>query len=289
MGKVPWLAIALLSVSCSLIRPKMTELDRLTASFNFRNGFALAMQQDSLLARYNRGETITGREVRDLQNNEWVAIAKHLAPGNLILRQWGLIDLFTKTPSNAERILEMADLLSYGPARERLWSEGYSYWGYTRDVLAPWTETFKDDETAKKVKAIMEAVDRGFAVTAYQKDGVWRPAPYGDLRDAPLIKPSLDMRNAMVEPGPRSSAFVKVEPVEGGIKYTVYANPVGMNTHIPEGVKTVEVKDGAPLGFTYYQGYDKKYSSPIDEMMDMTRPGRIGSIKKLKLMERFGD
>ena len=257
-------------------------------SFNFKTGYPLAVQQDSLLVRYQRGETISEKELLDLKNNTWVKSAKYIAPSNLILRQWGLIDLYSQKPAHGKKILEMMEILSYGPGKELLWAEGYSYWHYTRAVVELWTAVYPKDPAAVKVKAIIDAVDLGFALTAYERNSVWYPAPYGDLRDHPLHPLIQDQRIAMKEKNlPRSCAFIIITKTAEGYKYIIKGSPIGLNSHVPVGTNTVEVKNGMPAEFKFYTGYNKKYASPEEEKADLLHPKRIGSIHKLKLSNRF--
>jgi hypothetical protein len=272
------------------------------AALNMKSGHGLAVMQESLLARYGRGADISRGELLELRNNAWVAAARHLAPGNLVLRQWGLIDLHAGTPAHAGKILAMMNLLSYGSSSDggRLWAEGYSYWMYTLEVLSLWAGVFAKDEAGEKVRALIQAVDHCFAVTAYDRNGVWYPAPYGDLRDGPLFGPTARLRNAISQQRqqrqqqePESCAFVKVKPiadiagVAGGHEYVIQAKPVGMNTHVPAGTVKVAVRNGIPEGFRFYDGYDKKYSRGWLEWKDMLQAGRIGSILRLNRKSRL--
>jgi hypothetical protein len=272
---------------CSSSRaPKLEEL----AAFSFKSGYELAVLQDTLLARHGRGERLSEAELAALRGNAWIATAKHLAPGNLVLRQWALIDMASGEPENAARILEMMELLAPDSGSGvRVWAEGYSYWGYVRGPLALWTATFAHDAAASRVRFILDAVDSGFARTAYARDGTWYPAPFGDLREEPLQEPALGIRRAMPPPGPVSTAFVTVTFTDDGARYRVVANPLGLNTHVPVDARVVEVRDGVSAGLRFYEGYDRKYADAREESADLLRPERVASITRLGLMKRFRD
>jgi hypothetical protein len=236
---------------------------------------------------------VTEEELRELRNNQWVATAKYLAPSNLVLRQWGLIDLFSGTPAHAAKILILMGALTYDPPGDeeagggRLWAEGYSYWMYTREVIALWADIFREEEAGMRVRAILAAVDSCFAVTAYDRNGVWYPVPFGDLRNDPLLEPARSLRDAMSRPEPGSCAFVTVAPLADGQEYVVAAKPVGLNTHVPIDTLRVQVRNGMPAEFEFYEGYDKKYPDPAGELEDILHPERVGSVNRLGLKERF--
>jgi hypothetical protein len=275
---------------CSPPGPDATSQAKDLAGFTMRTGYELAAWQDTLLARYRRGDSLPLADRAALRGNAWVATAKHLAPSNLILRQWALTDLFSKTPENAARILEMADLLApdSGGHGGRMWAEGYSYWLYTREVLAPWAETFRREEAGKQVRALINAVDSCFTMTAYSRNGILYPAPFGDLRDKPLADSGVFLHAARPVAA-HSCAFVTVTPVSEGYDYRIAAQPVGLNTHIPADTQVVAVRQGVPAGFGFYQGYHKKYPDAAAERGDMMRPARLASIARLRLRDRFRD
>jgi hypothetical protein len=284
MNRAFVLIVALIVCGCSLSCRNRLE------SFNMKSGFALAVSQDSLLARYLRGANISREEVLALRGNQWVRVAKHVSPGNLVLRQWALIDLISGKPSHGGDILEMAHLLAPDSEEHggRLWAEGYSYWLYTREVLAPWAETFREEKSGKQLRALINAVDSCFTMTAYSRNGLLYPAPFGDVRDQPLADSGVFLHAARPVAA-HSCAFVTVTPVSGGYDYRIAARPVGLNTHVPADTQVVAVRGGVPEGFRFYDGYDRKYPDAGAERGDMLRPARITSIVQLKLRERFRD
>jgi len=293
-----WLLAAILTAlaglwGCALPRPSST-LKAEMSTFNMTGGFDLAVKQDSLLVRYARGEVIPPDELVALRANPWIRASQEVAPGNLVIRQWGLIDLLSHEPSNAPRILELAELLAPSSPDNggRVWSEGYSYWRYTRDVLAPWVRAFPEVEAARRVGTLISSVDSCFAATTYVRNGSLYPAPFGDLRDEPLVDsllpaPASSWREGWK--GRRTCGFVTAERTDSGSTYRIAAQPVGLNTHIPADTQWIAVREGFPQGFRFYEGYSRKYPRSVDEKLDMLRIERVESVNRLHLAERFGN
>lgn len=250
--------------------------------FSFRNGTALASKQDMLIEIYRRGETITPSQISELENNLWVVIAAKLAPGNLVIRQYALIDLFKckkeETPVYKDKILDLMDLLSYrGSGEYRIWAEGYSYFLYTMDIVQEWINKFNDTTDLSVINSIIEKITRGFLYTAYLRNGKWYPAPFGDLRDLPLMpqpQPLIHPLNTLQV----SNITFNYDKDNDHISYTIKGKPIGLNTHIPKDDYNVNIVDGIPEGFKFYEGYDKKYSSIWQELLDTYNIKRICSI-----------
>jgi hypothetical protein len=263
-------AIFLLLLSnCSVFY--ITEFKHFTSDINTT---ALAEKQDSLIQVYNNKQIVSDSTINELKNNKWVKVASIIAPNNLIIRQYCLIDLFDCAPAHTEYIINACNILMYKQNEQCLWAEGYSYWLYTRDLLVLFKNEFKDDSLAK----IITDIDRGFNATAYNRNAVWYPAPYGDLRDQPLInyEPSQqDYTNYSI-----ISITRKDETI-----YDINSYPIGLNSHVPVGRSIVTIKNGIPLDFKFYNGFDKKYANKEEELKDTFDPRRISSIKKLKLIE----
>lgn len=241
----------------------------------YTNGYALAVQQDSLIKKLKAGKEIDRKIIRKLRINWWVKTAYKTAPGNLPIRQYCIIDIARGKPSHRRRIRKMVDTLSCltEAGTYLTWAEGYSYWKYTYDALGMWIEKFEDQE----LSVIAEKIDSGFAYTAYQRpDGLYYPAPFGDLRDEPLdIKgQNLARRITDFEEEARSQNVVRrisgmIWDEDRKISYRIMAMPVGLNNHCEKQSKEYEVVNGFVVGFKYYEGYDKKYKDKEAEWTDV--------------------
>lgn len=242
-------------------------------NFDFGWGTQLARLQDSIIADYLAGKPLPAETVRDLHSNIWVMSAKRVAPGNLVIRQLCLIDILNNNTNNKIDILDQLNKVSYKgiPDTYRIWAEGYSYWMYTRAALDLWQIKFNDAE----VGSIIAKVNSGFVQTAYLRGTTWYPAPFGDLRDEPLaavLQVNHSINNIII-------SILKLEKNDNVIRYTIAARPLGVNTHVPKNNTSVIVNaQGVPLGFTFYQGYDKKYINKAAEMLDTYDPKRLATI-----------
>jgi len=240
--------------------------------FSFKNGTALAIQQDEYIKLYRAGGDLSNKQISDMEQNLWVATASKTAPNNLVVRQWALIDLFKKTPGHKDSIIKMIDLLSYkelGPYR--IWAEGYSYFGYTMDILGEWVAKFPGQDT---LSVILNKIEEGFVVTSYIRNGVWFPAPFGDLRNEPLKSNS----NHPVKNVTISNITFNIDGDTGQIGYSIKGKPLGLNNHIPKDNYTTVIQNGVPAGFKFYEGYDKKYKNSWEEFRDTFDIKRINSI-----------
>ena len=244
-------------------------------NLNFKNSTALAIRQDMLfytyLKTYKQQDTIDKKEVKRLKSNSWVKIAAHIAPGNLVIRQWVLIDLYTRTPAYKDKILKMLRLLSYG---EKTWAEGYSYWLYVKGTLFMWIEAFKGTTDVSEIEHLIKEVEGGFVKTAYKRGKVLYPAPFGDLRDQPLDS---HLQQGGVEDSCNISV-INVSNINSIRVYDIQARPIGLNHHIPKYSETVIVINGHPVNYKFYNGSSKKYSSKTAEYLDLFDKKRILSI-----------
>lgn len=245
--------------------------------FNFKTGTALAVQQDQYLQKYLAGEKISSKEICDMEQNLWVASASKLAPGNLVIRQWALIDLFKASTQHCFQIFNLLNILSYKQTGNyRLWAEGYSYWIYMMNVLKPWVEKFEFFYDITGIKGIIEKINQGFIATSYSRDGVWYPAPFGDLRNQPL-NPYLQIPHEIKSITISNVAF-NYSSINNTILYSIKGRPIGCNTHIPLNNAVIKIQLGIPWGFKFYEGYDKKYKNSWEEMKDTFNPKRLQSI-----------
>lgn len=245
--------------------------------FNFKTGTALAVQQDQYIQKYLAGEKLSPKEISDMEQNLWVATASILAPGNLVIRQWALIDLFKGSAQHVNAIFKMMDTLTYKEkGNYRLWAEGYGYFGYTRDVLDLWVTKFEYIEDLSAIINIIDKVNQGSIATSYLRNGIWYPAPYGDLRDIPL-KPDLQIPHEMKTVA-ISNVVLNYAATDDLVWYSIKGRPIGCNTHIPKDNAIIKIQKGIPVGFKFYEGYDKKYKNSWEEYKDTFDPKRLKSI-----------
>jgi hypothetical protein len=249
---------------------------------NFKSGTALARQQDLCLARINFGMSQPINELKNMEDNLWVATAFKLAPSNLVIRHYCIIDIIKNSCDHFDEIFEMVLKLSYDErfsSVDRIWAEGYSYYEYTLNALNIWIKTFEKKISANIIKLLLVCIDNGFVNTAYQRDGVWYPAPFGDLSDEPLRK---DLQRG-VNHGNTKISSDKFNLFCGknitSFNYVIKACPIGMNTHVPKDSYNVNIVEGIPVGFKFYEGYNKKYKNKFDELLDIFNLKRILSNK----------
>lgn len=241
---------------------------------NFINGTALAVMQDNLIALRKSGGVIQENDIKNMEDNLWVAAAYKLAPSNLVIRQYALIDLARNSPAHRDRIVKLFDILSYGhiypnsESQYRLWAEGYSYFLYTMAILKFWMNRFKDTVNLVYLQSMVRKVESGFTVTAYFRNGTYYPAPFGDLRDIPLIPEhqSSEVRDITIGNLTRSKNT-----------YHWKAIPLSCNTHVPMDDLDITIKNGIPTPFKFYEGYDRKYKSKWDEYADTFNLKRLWS------------
>lgn len=240
-------------------------------NFNFRQGTELAIEQDRLIALYKTGEKISKKELDSLKNNLWVASALTLAPNNLVIRQYCLIDLFTGTPTHCFKIYSLLTSLCFDNGLKNLvFMEGYSYFRYTMMILGLWMEKFQD----LMIKFVVEKIEKGFINTSYKRGDLWYPAPVGDLRDEPLAGYlQVDHSISTIHTSRLSMIINNNIPT-----YYIKGSPKGFNTHLPLNDSSVMIIDGIPKDFKFYEGYDKKYKNKFEEFKDTFNIKRIKSI-----------
>lgn len=240
--------------------------------FSFKAGTALAIQQDQGITTLLSGGTIPASQITEMENNAWVAAASKMAPGNLVIRQYALIDLAKGVMTNKDKIVNQLNLLTYkeiGPYL--IWAEGYSYFRYTLDILNVWVSKFSQSD----VQDTINKVRGGFQLTAYDgSNGLKYPAPFGDLRNEPL-RPE-DQINWKQSSTTVTNVSCSVEA--GGTRYFIRGQPIGLNTHIPKDDSSVFVMGGIPAGFKFYEGYNKKYKNSFAEWLDTYSIKRLRSI-----------
>lgn len=249
-------------------------------NFNFKYGEELAREQDNLIECYKNNIPVDiNATLRDLENNEWVVLAKRLAPSNLVIRQYCLIDIFKNSPDHVDEIIDQLFKLTY--CKEKifnvflLYAEGYSYWLYVKYILKIWADKF----VINRIKNVINAIDNSFLCTSYLRNGIRYPAPFGDLRDIPLedclqTQPkitNIHISNIFMITNREFDKIISYQCIVNGI-------PVGLNTHIPKSDYTVYIKNGVPIGFKFYTGYANKYKNKFAEILDTFDPKRIVTI-----------
>lgn len=264
----------LLKTLLRLIKSIQNPLLRLK-NFNFQNSGQLADFQTKLLQDYIEGKLITDESIQKLERNAWVKAASEIAPGNLVIRQYCLIDILKNNLCHAKNIYRLLNRLSYGG---QIWAEGYSYWIYTLDLLQPWVIKFNGVIIQDIIEMITQ-IHRGFLNTAYYRNGVLFPAPFGDVRDhplvnQPLIKPVIDDCTVSIVTRVKLS---NVDPKNSDVVYKIKGKPIGLNHHIQKDDSRTLILSGKP-DFKFYEGIDKKYNSKEDELKDLFDIRRITSI-----------
>lgn len=235
---------------------------------NFMSGTKLANFQEDLLNRYRNqkvlkvGENVTVEEKALLDENMWIVMAYYLAPSNLVIRHLCLRAVLNMKPDGFfNEIMNQVKRLA-----PDLWVEGYSYWLYTRGALILYT---KEVGGGDWIKEKIASIDDAFAETSYMSNGKLMPAPFGDLRknnaiDTVRVKIVNDKKLKFIE--------------KRGDRYVVKPYFVGMNTHVPSRKEDIIIVAGEPVGFDWYEGYEKKYPSQFAEWCDILNPLRILSI-----------
>ena len=242
--------------------------------FNFQNSTKLADHQTELFERYKSKQFVSEKEIQQLENNLWVRSAAKLAPSNLVIRQWCLIDLLRNKPDHSLNVNKFVKCMSYN---KQIWCEGYSYWLYTRSILDAWVKIFYWDTNVKNIGEIITSVDMGFVKTAYKRGNLFYPAPYADIRNEPLDQKLQEICYSLIH----ETCTIGVVSVRYGADtvYNISAIPIGMNTHVPKNDYSIFISSGQPFGFKFYEGYDKKYETIMDETKDLLDPKRLQAIQ----------
>jgi hypothetical protein len=242
---------------------------------NFKCGTKLAVQQDTYMKMLLNGDKISKSQIQDLKDNLWVKIAAKLAPNNLVIRQYCLIDILEYVPKNKNKILKLLNTLSYNEKSDyKCWAEGYSYFNYVLDFLNVWMDWFHCGMSMSEFYDIINQIKQGFIATSYKRNDTLYPAPYGDLRDVPL---SADLQIGHSNTNIRLSNLI-VNYNNETVDYKIIARPLGFNTHIPKKDAIVKVINGLPQPFKFYEGYDKKYKNVVEEIIDTFAIKRILSL-----------
>ena len=236
----------------------------------------LASDQQTKTSLYRENKGISNFELCKMKSDPWILAAEKVAPNNLVIRQFALIDIFNNFPTNKSRIQTLLDTLSYKSTVDqyRIWAEGYSYWEYTKIILNDWIAKFALVTDMTYINSVVSKIDQGFVITAYLRGTVWYPAPFGDLRDEPLNS-SLQQAHTI-----SSITIANVTLTKSGnsISYSITGRPIGLNTHIPVNSYISTIINEVPNNFKFYTGYSAKYKSLSEELADTFNSNRLKTV-----------
>jgi len=231
---------------------------------NFEHGLSLAKFQDFIFDKWKKEKEITEEELLRLKNNIWIFFAKYLAPSNLVVRQYCLMDLIINDSKHQLIIIKLMHMLGEG-----LWLEGYSYWLYTKEILEVYGRKLRIGYITKFIKDL----DLRFKRTSYKcRDGKYYPPLFGDLEFISLeehLQDNIEDRYVSIWPISKE--------VDGGIvKYNIRATAFRFNVHVPKKSSIHLVEDEIVKSkFKWYEGYDKKYRTKVGELFDIFDIRRI--------------
>lgn len=240
---------------------------------SFIYGTKLAKLQDRTFEDIVNGKSVNPKIYKKLKENLWITLSEKIAPNNLVVRNYCVLDLLNKSCFNYEKIYKLCCILS----NETIWLEGYSYWLYTKRFLKEYySKCLLDRNRGLALALLINKIDSSFADTAYKRGDKLYPAPYGDLRDQPLV---YSLQDEDPTPTCRKSLVVKDYP-----RYYIKPAPLGFNLHTPSKESTYVINgEGFPESydgkiFQWYTEYKNKYPSFLHEIRDMMNFRRILSI-----------
>jgi hypothetical protein len=245
--------------------------------FDLQNSTSLAREQQSLFEKYKSGENVSKAEMQKLENNLWVKTAYYLAPGNLVVRQYVLIDLLNNNTDDEDKIIYQINKIgNHENKSECIWLEGYSYWLYTK----PFLQEYETKYNSKYFSDFIDCIDNSFVKTSYLRNDLLYPVPFGDLRNDLL---EADFQNKT------SDLQIIVGPVaKNNSIYIIKSSPLGLNTHASKKDSKIFIINGTPYydeqgnqEFKWYASYKEKYNnSTIKELMDLFDVRRVVSLIK---------
>lgn len=268
------------------------------SQLNFSTGEILAPLQDGYISILNRNfnAKISNAQLNNLIYDIWVPLAARLAPNNLVIRQYCLIDIFSNNIKNYSMILNQMNKISYktdvtipkfsgsGTQLARIWGEGYSYFEYTMNAVRIWINKFMYSypvQTAT-IQTLANKIYAGFVATSYKRGNLWYPVTLGDLW--PISLTSNPVQN-QIDHTPINGLVigpVKMNVSNGVVtSYNITAKPLGCNLHTSVNNYNTNIVSGLPTNFAFYQGYGKKYPTKAKEIVDMLNPLRLLSIVSL--------
>jgi len=243
---------------------------------NFLWDGPLASLQDNIFNQLMTGQEISEKDYKKLKRSIPVKIAEILAPCNLVVRNYCLLDLISGQNKHQTKIFNLC-LKMCGTSNmswaDKLWQEGHSYWGYTRYILKVYGQHFNE----AWVTDCINTINNNFRRTSYERDGISYPAPFGDIWNIPL-------ENELQQPKDKSNCGpIRIElPI---IK--VNTNPLGLNLHTTYVNTVYDTTSGIPVNmqtdkpFKFYQGYKEKYPHVWNEIWAMLSIRRLLSVLHL--------
>lgn len=252
----------------------------------FMHGTELARFQDNLIKeiKKDRYEYVSEEKLNqnkktaeEMDRNLWIKLSNKIAPSNLVLRHYCIMDILNDSPDNFEKIYRLISLLSPCSSNGRLWLEGYSYWIFCKTILTEYVDHF-----SKKYKAtisiplslIILEIDNCFQKTSYEMNGYLCPAPFGSVRIGPLEDHLQDKKMSVIN--------ITIYPVKKlQNKYVIRKSLLGFNSHIPDKNNEVIISNSCIHNFSFYHGFEEKYESKYEEIKDMIRFDKIMSAIKL--------
>lgn len=236
----------------------------------FQTNWIKKLQKRFVNSEFVSDEQLEEEQVvaKEMSKNIWVKIARKVAPNNLVLRQYCLIDILNRSPDNYDKIYKLISQISPVSPNGRLWLEGYTYWLYCKTVLSMYSEFFENKHRCNisiPLSLIIVEIDNCFQKISYSDYlNVLYPAPFGDLRKTSLENHLQDEKMCI----PNLSIYPVKKMSNESVKYEVKKSLLGFNTHTPD--RTYKAKIGEVMieNFKFYHGFENKYSSKFEEIKD---------------------
>jgi hypothetical protein len=242
---------------------------------NFLWDGALADVQDRVFASLSSGLAPAESDIKQIKSNWLISIASYLSPCNLTVRHYCLLDLLSGKPNHQEKIESQCDLLSNDPYAElttagnRLWIEGYCYWGYTKSFLLAYCHKFNPPW----LPILLNILDDNFRKTSYERNGISYPAPFGDIYDIPLEdslqQPKGQSEHGWIGPVRKSLPAIRVHTKV--LRFNLHTNNLDTCYDVTSGIP-IDMQTNKP--FQFYAGYKEKYptlGSQIKALLSWSR------------------
>lgn len=254
---------------------------------NFQRGSALAVFHESIFKKLESKERVSKRDIRTLKNNYWIKLAFWFAPSNLVVQHYCLLDLCTYESRYVDRIFLILSILTQG-SYEKIWVEGYGYWGQIRKFLIRYGFLLHGLRNHKDVplNRVIREIDIGFFSTAYRNNGLLYPIPIGDFCKEPIREingyPKPDS-NFFSNDGAEDYSVIIGSCRRRGSTYFIQESYVGFNLHTRNTNRNIQVDNGTlmevcsekKIPVKYYEGHEKKYPNTISILKDLLAIPRI--------------
>jgi hypothetical protein len=218
---------------------------------NFEWDGKLAERQDRVIEALYAMKTPDPVDAEKLRGNRLVPIASILAPCNLSVRHYCLLDILDGAPKRLTKVNRLIGLLTN--EFKGLWLEGHSYWGYTARILRYYAGTF----TLVNLQMNINKMALWFNQTGYiGADGKHYPAPFGDIWRDNSLESQVTTMGASIPPVYWNSIHAKM--------VFINCKAVRFNLHTSFVHKEYDVSTGIPVdffggAFKFYKGYEEKY------------------------------